>query len=113
MDQNCIFCKIVGKEIPANRVYEDEKVLAFADVHPQAPVHYLIIPKEHVANVLEMEDEETMLQILSAIKALARQEGLTDRGFRVVNNCGTEGGQTVDHLHFHLLGGRNMQWPPG
>lgn len=110
----CIFCKIVNSEIPCNKVYEDEKVLAFYDLDPQAPKHVLIIPKEHISSINEInsENSDIISHIFEIIKILAEKLELVD-GYRVVSNCGEDGGQTVKHLHFHLLGGRTMQWPPG
>ena len=116
MMSDCIFCKIGAKEIPSTMVYEDEQVAAFKDLEPQAPVHVLVIPKRHVESLaaLTEEDKELAAHILvDVIPRLARELGLAEKGFRVVANTGKEGGQTVQHLHFHLLGGRSMQWPPG
>ena len=113
---DCIFCKIAAKEIPSTLVYEDEQVVAFEDLEPQAPVHVLVIPKKHVESIaaLKGEDKELAAHILvDVIPQLARELGIDQKGFRVVANTGEEGGQTVKHLHFHLLGGRSMQWPPG
>ncbi|KHM51988.1 histidine triad (HIT) family protein [Anaerovibrio lipolyticus DSM 3074] len=113
---DCIFCKIANKEIPSTVVYEDDQVIAFKDLEPQAPVHVLVIPKKHVASIaaLKSEDKELAGHILcEVIPKIAKEQGVTDSGFRVVANTGAEGGQTVNHLHFHLLGGRSMQWPPG
>jgi len=113
---DCIFCKIAGKEIPSTIVYEDDMVLAFKDLEPQAPVHVLVIPKKHVASVaaLTAADKDLAAHILvDVIPQLAEKLGVAESGFRVVANTGDEGGQTVKHLHFHLLGGRSMQWPPG
>ena len=104
----CIFCKIANGEIPSTKVYEDDKMLAFRDLDPQAPVHILMIPKEHIASA----DDLTVAHIFTVAKKIAAAEGLTN-GYRIVNNCGEDGGQTVKHLHFHLLGGRSMAWPPG
>lgn len=110
----CIFCSIIEGSIPSTKVYEDDKVLAFRDIAPQAPVHIVIIPKLHVANLLELSREKGVMEdILNAVQVIAKQEGIDEKGFRLVNNCKEDGGQTVDHLHFHLLGGRNLQWPPG
>jgi histidine triad (HIT) family protein len=113
-DSLCLFCKIIAGSIPAKRVYEDELSLAFADIHPQAPVHLLVIPKEHIPSQAEAVAGHTpLLGHLMAVAAdLARSHGLA-KGYRVVVNTGAEGGQTVDHLHLHLLGGRHMGWPPG
>ena len=112
---DCIFCKIASGEIPSTMVYEDDTVAAFKDLEPQAPTHVLIIPKKHVANVAELGDgdKDCVAHIFcDVIPKLANELGLA-KGFRVVANTGEEGGQTVMHLHFHLLGGRSMQWPPG
>lgn len=111
---DCIFCKIAAKEIPSNLVYEDEQVCAFYDLDPQAPVHVLIIPKAHIASVQEItpENSAAVAHIFEVAAKLAADLGL-ENGFRIVNNCGKDGQQTVQHLHFHLLGGRQMQWPPG
>lgn len=111
---DCIFCKIAGKEIPSEILYEDEQVVAFADIQPQAPVHILIIPKKHVPSLahLEESDEALMGRVIMVAKKLAEEKGLSD-GYRLVTNCGESAGQTVMHLHFHLLGGRAFQWPPG
>lgn len=111
---DCLFCKIVNKEIPSKKVYEDEGILAFYDIAPVAPVHILVLPKEHITSLAEATDEQLALigRIYGVIRDLAAELGLKE-GFRVVNNCGDAGGQTVPHLHFHLLGGRNLSWPPG
>lgn len=111
----CIFCRIVSGEIPSQRVYEDDHVLAIRDINPQAPVHVLLMPKRHVASVLDAADGDAELlgRIVLAAAAVARQEGVAQRGFRLLTNTGPEGGQAVAHLHYHLLGGRLMQWPPG
>lgn len=111
---DCIFCKIVNGEIPSNKVYEDEKILAFKDLEPQAPVHILIIPKEHIAsaNDLNEKNSDVIGRIFLVAKKIAKENNL-ESGYRIVNNCGTDGGQSVNHLHFHLLGGRSMKWPPG
>ncbi|MBR3456825.1 MAG: histidine triad nucleotide-binding protein [Selenomonadaceae bacterium] len=113
---DCIFCKIAGKEIPSQSVYEDEQVIAFKDLEPQAPVHVLVIPKKHVESVLALsgEDKELMGHILcEVVPKLAKDLEVDANGFRLVVNTGKDGNQTVKHLHFHLLGGRSMQWPPG
>jgi histidine triad (HIT) family protein len=111
---NCLFCKIVRNEIPSSKVYEDDKVLAFNDIDPKAPTHILIIPKKHIASIAALEDEDCDLaaHIIRTAKQLAVSQGLHD-GYRLVVNTGRDGGQTVEHLHFHLLGGRAMGWPPG
>ena len=113
---DCIFCKIAGKEIPSNIVYEDEQVIAFKDLEPQAPVHVLVIPKKHVESVLELgpEDKDLMGHIsCEVLPQLAKDLGVDAKGFRVVVNTGKDGNQTVKHLLVHILGGRSMQWPPG
>ena len=109
-----IFKKIIDKEIPAKIVYEDDRCLAFHDVAPQAPTHVLVIPKKEIASLAELADGDADLvgHIYLVIRNLARELGL-DRGYRVVANSGRDGGQSVDHLHFHLLGGRQLKWPPG
>jgi histidine triad (HIT) family protein len=109
-----IFQKIIDKEIPANIVFEDDRCMAFHDVAPQAPVHVLVIPKKPIVSVATMEDADAPLiaHLWVVIRNLAVQLGL-DGGYRVVVNCGRDGGQSVDHLHFHILGGRQMKWPPG
>ena len=114
-DPSCLFCKIVAGEIPSAKVHEDELVLAFDDINPRAPVHQLIIPKRHIASAAELtEDDAALLGRLFAVAAeLARAAGLHASGYRLVTNVGADGGQSVDHLHFHLLGGRAMTWPPG
>lgn len=111
----CIFCDIATKKIPADVVYETDHVLAFRDIHPQAPVHILLIPKAHIADITELADhrEDILQYVTSAIKAIVEQFGIKKSGFRVVTNVGSDGGQTVFHLHFHILGGRAMTWPPG
>lgn len=111
---DCIFCKIANGEIPSEKVYEDEQMLAFKDLDPQAPVHVLMIPKEHIASAeaLCAENAGVVARIFTKAKDIAASLGLAN-GYRIVNNCGEDGGQTVKHLHFHLLGGRSMKWPPG
>ncbi|MDR1702956.1 MAG: histidine triad nucleotide-binding protein [Sporomusaceae bacterium] len=115
MNQDCIFCKIAAKSIPANAVYEDEHVIAFPDLNPVAPVHILLIPKKHITSLLAItEDDQALLgHILSIIPTIAAKTALSKDGFRLVANTGENGGQTVNHLHFHLLGGRKLSWPPG
>ena len=113
---DCIFCKIAQGEISSTKVYEDDRVLAFRDLDPQAPEHVLVIPKKHIVNVLGLaaEDKELAGHILSeAVPEIARSLGVDAGGFRLVTNTGADGGQTVGHLHFHLLGGRPLTWPPG
>ncbi|MCL2589092.1 MAG: histidine triad nucleotide-binding protein [Oscillospiraceae bacterium] len=109
MSTDCLFCKIVAGEIPSDKIYEDDAVLAFRDIAPQAPVHILVIPKAHVASAMELSDKNTDLvaACFAAIPQIAKEQGL-ENGFRVITNCGQEGGQTVFHLHFHILGGRQL-----
>jgi histidine triad (HIT) family protein len=106
---NCIFCKIVAGEIPSKKLYEDELTYAFADIDPKAPTHALVVPRKHVSS-LDTADEALLGHLLSVVKHLAAE---LPQGYRVVINTGPDGGQTVDHLHLHLLGGRPMHWPPG
>jgi histidine triad (HIT) family protein len=115
MSEDTIFGKIIRKEIPAEIVFESENVVAFRDVNPQAPTHILIVPRKTIANLDSVvpADKEILGEILLVARELARKEGLSRRGYRVVINCGLEGGQTVFHLHFHLMGGRAFDWPPG
>lgn len=110
-----IFEKIIDREIPADIVYENEHCLAFHDIQPQAPVHLLVIPKRRVENVANLTDEDQELagKLLLAARDVAEKLDLVDQGYRVVANCGIDGGQSVDHLHLHVLGGRQMKWPPG
>lgn len=112
---NCIFCKIINGEIPCSKVYEDDKVLAFKDINPEAPVHILVVPKQHLQSVLDLSESNISItaDIFSAINKIAKESGIAKDGFRVVANTGTNGGQTVAHLHYHILGGRSLQWPPG
>ena len=104
---DCIFCKIIAGEIPSAKVYEDEKTMAFRDVNPQAPKHVLIVPKKHMANVLEC-DGETAAALTKAIQKVAEIEGVTEDGFRLISNCGKHGCQSVNHLHIHLVGGAQL-----
>ncbi len=110
----CIFCKIIAGEVPSKIVYEDDKVVAFEDINPQAPVHILVVPRKHIAKVDEMtpEDEPLLGHMVFVAKEIAKVKGL-DEGYRLVLNNGPAGGQAVFHIHLHLLGGRQMQWPPG
>lgn len=108
----CLFCKIAGGEIPSDKVYEDERVFAFRDIAPQAPVHVLIVPKTHFSSMLEA-DAQTAGALFKTAKKLAQELGLNEKGFRLVINTGADGGQCVPHLHMHLLGGRALAWPPG
>ena len=104
---DCLFCRIIAGEIPSTKVYEDEHVYAFRDINPQAPVHVLVIPKKHMANVLEC-DSETAAHLVSAIGKIAAQEGVDKTGFRALTNCGDDGCQSVKHLHVHILGGKKL-----
>lgn len=107
---NCLFCKIVKGEIPSTRVYEDDEILAFRDINPLAPVHVLVIPKKHISSLVELqpEDEAIVGRIYTIINKIAKQENIFESGFRVVVNCGEDGGQEVKHLHFHLIGGKKL-----
>lgn len=104
---DCLFCKIIAGDIPSAKVYEDEQVFAFRDINPQAPVHVLVVPKKHMANILEC-DGETMAALLNAVQKIAVQEGIDRDGFRVISNCGKNGAQSVNHLHIHMLGGKQL-----
>jgi histidine triad (HIT) family protein len=110
---DCIFCKMVAGEISREVVYEDDEILAFRDINGQAPTHILVIPKVHVATLDDLDDTELAGRLLKTVSKLARQEGLVNDGYRTVINCNEKGGQEVYHLHLHLLGGRQMIWPPG
>ena len=110
---DCIFCKIARGEIPSNFVYEDENVAAFNDVNPQAPVHVLVIPKKHIASSAAVDDSSVWSSLMSSAVKIARKLGLEENGYRMVINTGEQGGQTVPHLHLHMLAGRNLGWPPG
>jgi len=114
MATDCLFCKIAAGGIPVKRLYEDDLCLCFPDIHPQAPTHVLIIPKEHIASHADTEatDEKLLGHMMAKTVGIARDLGLAG-GYRIVMNTGRDGGQTVDHLHLHLLGGRHMTWPPG
>lgn len=111
---DCLFCKIIAGEIPCKKLYEDEQVLAFYDIDPQAPVHFLVIPKTHIACASEIDESNSQIiaHIFEVIAKLVASLKLSD-GYRVVTNTGVQGGQSVPHLHFHILGGRDMAWPPG
>ncbi|WAM30632.1 histidine triad nucleotide-binding protein [Caldicellulosiruptor naganoensis] len=112
---DCIFCKIVEKQISSEIVYEDKYVCAFKDINPTAPVHILVVPKQHIESLKEVEEshKELIGHVFVVAKILADKFGIKEKGFRVVVNCGEDGGQTVNHLHFHLLGGRKFSWPAG
>ena len=111
MDENCIFCKIIKGDIPSNKVYEDDKMIAIHDVAPAAPVHVLLLPKEHTANVTTA-DSALVAYMLGKVKEIAEKTGIDEKGFRVVMNTGEDGGQTVNHLHIHVIGGKALGWPP-
>jgi histidine triad (HIT) family protein len=113
MADSCIFCKIARGEIPAQMLVNNKEIAAFRDVNPQAPVHILIIPKKHVASLDDVNDSDLLGRMMGLAAALARQEKIARSGYRTVVNTGSDGGQTVDHLHIHLLGGRAFAWPPG
>ena len=112
-DPNCLFCKIVKGEIPAKIIYKDEKCVAFYDIDPQAPVHFLVIPKAHIGSCAELNESNSLVvkRCFEVIARVTKELGVTD--FRVVSNCGVQAGQSVPHLHFHVLAGRDMTWPPG
>lgn len=113
--EDCLFCKIVAGDIPSTKVYEDDKVYAFNDIEPQAPIHIIIVPKVHISSSNELTDDnaEVIGHIFAVAAKIAKEKGFAEKGWRIVNNCGEDGGQTVGHLHFHLLAGRNLGWPPG
>ncbi len=114
-DPDCLFCRIVAGEIPSTKVAEDDLVLAIRDIAPRAPTHVLVMPRDHVASAADLTDEDAALvgRIFATAAEIARSEGIADGGYRIVTNIGAWGGQTVDHLHFHLMGGRAFTWPPG
>jgi len=115
MPTDCLFCKIAQGDIPVNFIYEDEQVVAFNDINPQAPQHFLIIPRKHIPTTVDLtvEDESLVGHIHLVAAKISQQLGFAADGFRLVNNCNEAGGQAVWHLHFHLLAGRNLAWPPG
>jgi histidine triad (HIT) family protein len=112
---DCVFCKILAGEIPAKKLYEDDEVAAFFDIQPQAPVHFLVIPKKHITSLMEAEEGDAALlgKLLLTAQRLAKEQGCGERGGRFVLNCKSDGLQTVEHLHVHVLGGRLLGWPPG
>ncbi|MGL4452516.1 MAG: histidine triad nucleotide-binding protein [Sarcina sp.] len=112
---DCIFCKIAAGEIPSKKIYEDDKVLAFHDIQPEAPVHFLVIPKEHIQSINEVNEENSTViaHIFTIINKIVKELNIADTGYRVVTNCGKDGGQTVSHLHFHVMAGRELTWPAG
>jgi len=111
----CIFCDIASGKIPAKKVYEDDKIIAFDDIAPQAPVHVIVIPKKHLSGIMAIDDKQADLitNIFRAVKGIAKKKNVESSGFRVVVNHGKDAGQAVEHLHFHVIGGRAMEWPPG
>lgn len=114
MIMECVFCKIASRIIPADILYEDELSVAFRDINPQAPVHILVIPKRHISTLLELNEKDTLMDhLFQVVRRIVQDEGIAKKGFRTVINCNAEGGQTVFHLHIHILGGRQMHWPPG
>jgi histidine triad (HIT) family protein len=114
-DPSCLFCRIVAGEIPSTSVADDDLVLAIRDIAPRAPTHVLVMPKDHIASAADLTDADAPLlgRIFATAADIARSEGIADGGYRIVTNIGAWGGQTVDHLHFHLMGGRAFTWPPG
>ena len=114
-DPDCLFCKIVAGEIPSTRVDEDDLVLAIRDIAPRAPTHVLIMPRQHIASAADLTDSDATVvgRVFARAADIARREGIAEGGYRIVTNVGAWGGQTVDHLHFHLMGGRPFTWPPG
>ncbi|MCX7569989.1 histidine triad nucleotide-binding protein [Tumebacillus sp. DT12] len=109
---DCLFCKLIAGEIPSKKIYEDEHVLAFHDINPVAPVHALVIPKKHIVNVLDLTEDDALVlaKIHAAIQIVAKETGIDETGFRVVTNTGTHGQQTVFHMHYHVIGGRQLKW---
>ena len=112
---DCLFCKIIAGEIPSKKIFENEEILAFHDINPMAPVHFLVIPKKHINNLLELEEEDSSLagRLLYKAQEIAKELGCEENGARFVINAKSHGGQTVDHLHLHVLGARQLSWPPG
>ncbi len=115
MHAECIFCKIVAEEIPGKTVYQDDELIAIEDINPVAPIHILLIPRQHIPSLNEANPDDAALlgRIQLVAAAIAREKGIADQGYRLINNCKEWGGQTVMHIHYHLLGGRNLGWPPG
>jgi histidine triad (HIT) family protein len=112
---DCLFCKIIAGEIPSKKLYEDDEMLIFLDINPMAPVHFLVIPKKHISSLLELETADSNLlgRLFLKARELAKQQGCEEKGGRFLINAKSDGGQTVDHLHIHFLGGRALTWPPG
>lgn len=115
MSSDCIFCKIANKQIPAELIEENDQIVAFRDINPQAPIHVQIIPRRHIATTNELGNDtgELLGAMFAAARALAQREGIDETGYRLVMNCNGDGGQSVYHIHLHLLGGRRLNWPPG
>ncbi len=113
--KSCLFCAIARGELPSRRIYEDDELVAFYDIHPMAPIHFLLVPRKHIVNLMSLAEEDAGLmgRLLFRAQALASQLGLDKGGARFIINCGGDGGQTEDHLHIHVLGGRRLRWPPG
>ena len=111
--ENCIFCSIIEGKIPAKKLYEDDKVLAFNDVNSQAPEHFLVIPKEHIATPNDAKDEALLGRLNIVASSIAKERGFSEKGYRLVMNCNSDGCQSVFHIHLHCLGGRQLSWPPG
>ncbi|GMO46330.1 MAG: histidine triad nucleotide-binding protein [Termitinemataceae bacterium] len=110
---DCIFCKIINGEIPSKKIFEDDEILSFYDADPKAPMHFLVIPKKHIKNIMECNDAALLGKLLFKAQELAVKLGCGENGARFIINCKKDGGQTVDHLHIHVLGGRSLGWPPG
>ena len=112
---DCVFCRILKREVPASIIYEDDKVIAFDDIAPKAPIHKIIIPREHIETINDLESKHNELigHMMQVAKKLAKEYGIAESGYRVLTNCNRDGGQVVFHLHMHLLGGRSLTWPPG
>jgi histidine triad (HIT) family protein len=112
---SCLFCRIVAGEIPATKIYEDDRLLAFADINPQAPLHALVVPKQHIATLNDLNDDHDALvgAMVRAAAKIAKEKGVDGSGYRTVFNCNAQAGQTVFHIHLHVLGGRSLSWPPG
>ncbi len=108
--EDCIFCKIINKEIPSKIIYEDDKVIAFNDINPATPIHILVVPKEHIEKITDIKDENTDLiaHVFKVINKIAKEQGFAEQGFRIINNCGKDSGQEVMHIHFHVLAGKKM-----
>lgn len=112
---DCLFCKIISKEIKSNIIYQDNECIAFDDINPQAPVHFLIIPKKHIPTILDIEEDDSKLigHLFSVANKLAKEKNIDANGFRLVMNCNPDSGQVIYHIHLHVFGGRKMSWPPG